>query len=156
MNQSATYIIDKAKNLSKPTDWVLVNTEILWNTEYKDNERDLPLNFGEHDGTQKQPQDTFDKILASSWNIGLTHLFNEDKIFAEKWRYRHFNDYFDNSSIQSNFHSIWIEDPIELFEYPGKYRINYKRRDNPFYSDVNLNSPFDNYRYWSTHYDRLD
>src|SRR5699024_4120560 len=58
MNQSADYIIDLARNLVKPVDWILVNTEILWNTTYNDQENDPPLNLGEHNGQYEQPQDT--------------------------------------------------------------------------------------------------
>lgn len=156
MNNSAEYIINIAKNLAKPTDWVLVNTDILWNTEYKDNERDVPLNFGEHDGTRKQPQDKSDITIASSWGIPLTHLYNSDKSLAEKWRYKHAPTFYDNSNIQAGFNDIWIIDPIEGFENPGKYRINYKRRDNPLNPNVSLADAFDSYRYWSTDYDRED
>lgn len=156
MDKSADYIINIAKNLSKPTDWVLVNTEVLWNTEYKDNERDVPLNFGEHDGTKKQPQDKSDIALANSWGLSLANRYTEDKSLAERWRYKHIPTFYDNSNIQSSFHNIWVVDPIESFENPGKYRVNYKRRDNPLYPNVIITDVFDTYRYWSTNYERLD
>lgn len=144
LNNSAQWILDKTKNLSKPTDYILVNTEILWETEYNDYERDVPLNYG---GNKD------DKAISNAWGIGLTNLYNQDKIMAEKWRYRHKNTFYDNSPIIASFDDTWIPDPIEMFDYPGLYRINYKRRDNPFYTNTNLAYPFDSYRYWSTDYD---
>ena len=155
MNKSSDWIIEKVRNLIKPVDYILVNTEVLWDTEYKDQEHDLPLNFGEHDGTQKQPQDKSDEELANAWSVGLSHLYTSEKINAEKWRYRHFNNYYDNSSVREGFHGIWIEDPVEVFPYPGLYRINYKRKDNPLHPNVDLNDVFADYRYWSTDYDPL-
>ena len=158
MNNAADYIIEIAKNLSKPVDWVLVNTEILWNTEYNDLEHDPPLNLGEHstlNTDRTQPQDLYDETLVSTWGLTLSkdNLYEGDKLLAEKWRYRHFNNYFDNSPTRVSWHARWMPDPVSVFEYPGKYRINYKRRDNPLYPSVDLSDPFDSYRYWSTDYD---
>lgn len=156
MNNSANYIISIAKQFEKPVDWILVNTEILWNTIYNDSENDPPLNLGEHNGQNAQPQDTSDIALGQSYglgNAGSTLQFSESKILAERWRYRHYNNFFDNSPVQVSWHEVWIEDPVSVFEYPGKYRINYKRRDNPLYPSVDLSDPFDSYRYWSTDYD---
>lgn len=153
MNDACDWIIEKVRNLSKPEDWILVNTEVIWETEYNDQEHDLPLNFGEHDGTKNS--DNSDILLGESWGVGLTHLYKNEKIFAEKWRYRHFNNYFDNSTIRESYHNTWIEDPITIFPNPGLYRVNYKRRDNPLYPDVNLTHNFDSYRYWSENYDRI-
>lgn len=150
----ANWIINKVKTTKEFSDWILVNTEILWETEYNDQEHDLPLNFGEHDGTKSL--DNSDVKLANLWGVGLTHLYNSEKIFAEKWRYRHFNNYFDNSPIRESFHNVWIEDPVEIFPNPGLYRINYKRRDNPLHPNTNLSDAFDEYRYWSRNYDRID
>ena len=154
MNDACDWIIDKVKDLAKPEDWYLVNTEVIWDTIYNDQEHDLPLNFGEHDGTKNQ--DISDKTLAETWGVGLTHLYKDEKIFAEKWRYRHFNNYFDNSPVRESFHNIWIEDPVEIFPNPGLYRVNYKRRDNPLHPNVSLTDAFDSYRYWSTDYDRKE
>lgn len=75
MNNAADYIIGIAKKLSKPVDWVLVNTEILWNTEYNDLEHDPPLNLGEHstlNTDRTQPQDLYDETLVSTWGLTLS------------------------------------------------------------------------------------
>lgn len=157
MNSACDWIISLVRNNSKPTQWILVNTPIVWNTTYKDSEHDLPLNFGEHDGqgeSLSDKSDTSDLTLASSWGVGLSHYFsNQDKILAEKWRYIHHYTFYDNSTREETFSNVWISDPVEIFPEPGLYRINYKRKDNPFYTDVNLANPFDEYRYWSTDYD---
>lgn len=159
MNSACDWIISLVRNNSKPTQWILVNTPIVWNTIYKDSEHDLPLNFGEHDGrgeSLSDKSDTFDLTLASSWGVGLSHYFsNQDKILAEKWRYIHHYTFYDNSTREETFSNVWISDPIEIFPEPGLYRINYKRKDNPLYTDVNLSNPFDEYRYWSTDYDPI-
>lgn len=131
-----------------------MNDEVIWETEYFDQEKDLPLNFGEHDGTKNQ--DDSDVKLTSSWGVALEHLYTSDKILAEKWRYRHFNNYFDNSTVREGFHEVWLDNPVEIFPNPGLYRINYKRKDNPFHPNVDLTHEFDNYRYWSTDYDRRE
>lgn len=154
LTNSKNYIIDIVKNLAKPENWILVNEQVYWNTLYNDQEHDLPLNLGEHDGTKNQ--DDSDVKLTNSWGVALTHLYTADKILAEKWRYRHFNNYFDNSTVRESFHTVWLDNPVEIFPNPGLYRINYKRKDNPFHPNVDLAHEFDNYRYWSTDYDKRE
>lgn len=157
MNSACDWIISLVRNKAKPTQWILINTPVTWNTIYKDSEHDLPLNFGEHDGqgtSLSDKADTSDITLASSWGKGLTYYFkNQDKILAEKWRYTHNYTFYDNATHEETFSKVWLSDPVEIFPEPGLYRINYKRKDNPFYPDVNLSNPFDEYRYWSTDYD---
>ena len=101
----------------------------------------------------KYVSDTFDIKLSNDWNYTLTKLYKVDKISAERWRYRYFPSFFDNDTGEAGFDSIWIPDPIDIFDKVGKHRVNYKRIDNPFYTDVSLTSAFHDYRYWSTHYD---
>lgn len=139
------WIEELMRQVSKPVDWVLVNEKVIWETTYNDAERDLPLNFGGNKDDIK---------IQQAWGVTLTNYYTEDKILAEKWRYRHFPQFFDNSVTLESFHNIWIEDPVEIFPNPGKYRVNYKRRDNPFYENAMITYIFDNYRYFSTDYDR--
>ena len=152
MDSACNWIINLVKNRSKPTGWILVNEPVVWLTKYNDSEHDVPLNFGEHDGNDKF-NDSADITISNAWGIGLTNLFTQDKIMAEKWRFRHNWTYYDNPTYEETFHDIWISDPVDIFPNPGLYRINYKRKDNPFYSDVLLTNPFDEYRYWSEDYD---
>lgn len=137
-------------------DWILVGTEVKWDTHYTDSERDLPLNFGEHDGTKKQPQDRNDYNLIPSYTNSMTHLYKDTKVEAERWRYRHYYTFFDNYTIREAYHGQWVPDPVEVFNSTGKFRINYKRKDNPYNPDTSLTNLFNEYRYWSAHYDRKD
>ena len=63
--------------------------------------------------------------------------------------------FFDNDLGAAGFDSIWIPDPIDIFDKTGKYRVNYKRLDNPFYTDTSLSNKLHEYRRWSTHYDKV-
>lgn len=155
MSRAASEIIKMLKNRQVQSDWVLVDSDINWTiAEWSDTtERDLPLNFGEHDGTSKYGPYDRDEIT-NNFNIVLTSLrFSEDKILAEKWRFRHFENFFDNSLGKVNYSEQWISDAPSNFNKTGKYRINYKRRDNPLYPDMSLTNVFDEYRKWSTYYD---
>lgn len=180
MNNSANYIKEIAKNFIKPSDWVLVGTQLTWDTEYKDGsmnngkpagEGDYALNYGEHNGknipsSKKQSHDNWDathdpfgKQLPST--LSITNEFRGEKILAERWRYRHYYTYFDNPTIQESYHNQWIQDPEEVFNNPGKFRINYKRLDNPLYQldnssrrDTSLTHLFAEYRRWSDNYDK--
>lgn len=145
MNSAEAWIEELLHKWSRPVDWILVGDQVQWSTSYTDTEWDLPLNFGEN---------TDDTNLLPSWGLGgLTHYYKDDKILAERWRYRHLPEYFDNSLVQEPYHDVWIEDPVEYFYNPGRFRINYKRRDNPLYTDTTMSNIFNNYRYWSTDYD---
>lgn len=146
MIKSKDYIVELCRTLSKSVSWVLVNEEVIWNTTYNDTEKDLPLNYG---GNKD------DINISNTWGMALTNYYKEDKLFAEKWRYRH-TLHFDNSTIIEPWSDTWIEDPVRIFENPGKFRINYKRRDNPLYTNTSLSSPFDSYRYFSKDYDRRE
>lgn len=156
LNKAKDWILTKVRKQENTTDWILVGTEVKWDTHYTDSERDLPLNFGEHDGTKKQPQDRNDYSLIPSYTNSMTHLYKDTKVEAERWRYRHYYTFFDNYTIREAYHSQWIPDPVEVFNSTGKFRINYKRKDNPYNPDTSLTNLFNEYRYWSTHYDRKD
>ena len=180
MNKSIIYITEIAKRFLKPSDWILVGTQLTWDTEYKDGsmnngkpagEGDYALNYGEHNGknipsSKKQSHDNWDathdpfgKQLPST--LSITNEFRGEKILAERWRYRHYYTYFDNPTIQESYHNQWIQDPEEVFNNPGKFRINYKRLDNPLYQldnssrrDTSLTHLFAEYRRWSDNYDK--
>ena len=145
MNGASDTIISLLKYVDKDTRWVLVNTPMVWETDYDDVEHDLPLNFGDN---------IFDKELADNWGITLSQLFTGDKTLAEKWRFRHIYNYYDNGTKLADFNELWIQNPVEVFTEPGLYRINYKRKDNPFYTNTDIDYAFNQYRYWSTDYDQ--
>lgn len=145
MDQSSSWIINKVTGLAKPTDWLLVNQEIIWENDYNDNEHDVPLNFGGNN---------YDSVLQSNWGISPSNRYSDDKVLAEKWRYSHNPGFYDNSTVTATFSKNWIPDPVDIFQNPGLYRVNYKRLDNPMYPDTSISNLFNNYRYWSTDYDR--
>lgn len=120
------YIITIAKKVNIFTGYVLVDDNLTWDTKYKDGENDLALNNG---------RISFDKIL------------------AERWRFTHFENYFDNSMGKNSISGIWLADAMDKASKVGLYRINYKRKDNPFYPDTSISNPFNEYRKWSTDYD---
>ena len=151
MLQAAQEIIDMLKQFQTESEWILVDSDINWTVvEWADFEQDVPLNFGEHDGTGRYGD--IDKQVSLDWGVSLTHLWTQPKILAERWRFRHFEDYFDNNLGKVNYNGAWIEDAPTSFSKTGKYRINYQRKDNPFHTDVSLSSVFDMYRKWSTNY----
>ena len=139
------FIESKLPRYDESVDWILVNTEINWDTTYSDYENDPPLNIGEHESDYE--------FLTSNGIQMPTTEYNDEKILAERWRYRHKYTYFDNEMNLVSYHNVWIEDPVTLFDNVGLYRINYKRRDNPIYPNMDLNDAFNAYRYWSTDYD---
>lgn len=151
MLQAAQEIIDMLKQFQTESEWILVDSDINWTVvEWADFEQDVPLNFGEHDGTGRYGD--IDKQVSLDWGVSLTHLWTQPKILAERWRFRHFEDYFDNNLGKVNYNGAWIEDAPTSFSKTGKYRINYQRKDNPFHTDVSLSNVFDMYRKWSTNY----
>lgn len=151
MLQAAQEIIDMLKQFQTESEWILVDSDINWRVvEWADFEQDVPLNFGEHDGTGRYGD--IDKQVSLDWGVSLTHLWTQPKILAERWRFRHFEDYFDNNLGKVNYNGAWIENAPTSFSKTGKYRINYQRKDNPFHTDVSLSNVFDMYRKWSTNY----
>lgn len=146
MDNAADYISEVLRRHNKPTQYILVGDSIIWETQYKDLEKDIPLNFGDNKD---------DGNIVTAWGIGtnLMGLFREDGILAEKWRFRHFPAFYDNDQGEASFNSQWMYKPIETFDKVGKYRINYKRKDNPFAPNASTSFEFDEYRKWSTDYD---
>lgn len=144
------FILSKIPIRNKNTDWFLLDDEIVYKTDYDDIEHDVPLNF-------LSPKEVYeisvDNKLAVMWGIATQVLYKQDKILAEKWRYRHTPNYYDNSMGIVPFNDSWIENPMHTLDKVGLYRINYKRKDNPLYKDVDIDTIFKDYRYWSTNYD---
>lgn len=138
------YILSKVPNSEQNKKWILLDSEVSWSTTYDDYEGDVPLNVLEHDT---------DKEFISKHNISITSKYTDDKILAEKWRFKHHKEIYDNDMGLISTSDLWVVNPITTFNKVGLYRINYKRKDNPLYSDVNKTNAFDNYRYWSTDYD---
>lgn len=67
-----------------------------------------------------------------------------DPWIAERWKYQHDPDHFENPMGLANYHDVFIPDPITMFDKTGLYEVEFQRRDNPK-DDIR----FDNYRLWS-------
>ena len=149
LNEAGDFIIELLREKVKPVEYVLVGDKVIWNTQYRDLEKDVPLNFG----LNKDDGD-----IVTSWGIGtsLMNRYTEDSMLAEKWRFRHFPKFYDNDNGIVTYHNVWLNEPETVFNNVGKYRINYKRKDNPFAPNFTTTHLFDEYRKWSTDYDPID
>lgn len=128
IKQISDWIISIVKQSTIPSDFILVGTRVGWETTYKDDNNDIK--FKETQG--------FDQgnLLQST-----------------KWRFRHYERYFDNSNVKEPYHDVWMTDPVEVFYRPGQFRINYKEKDNPIAPDASIDAALNQYRLWSTDYD---
>lgn len=118
----------------KPTKYVLVNEETVYNKLYED------FNGHEHwfAGGVDEEGNGIDSILSS------------------KWWYKHEPEYFLNSMGLYNLDQTWQSDEVTMFTQTGRYYVDYKVKDNSvpdaYLSDNSSNNPFDEYRYWSNNY----
>lgn len=140
------YILSKIPNTKQSKNWILLDSSIVWNVTYDDYEGDVPLNVLAHNSDTK---------FISEHGVNITSRYTDDAILAEKWRFRHNQNIYDNGMGLIPTNDLWVTSPIVTFNKVGLYRINYKRKDNPFYPDVNKTNDFDNYRYWSSDYDSV-
>lgn len=128
VDKTGDWIIEIVRRMRQSSDFVLVGSPVAWETTYSDDNADKALNDN-------------DKFNAT------------DKLQAEKWRYNHDPNWFDNKLRTEAYSNLWIKDPVSVFNNPGKFKINYKRKDNPFDPNVDLDMEFNGYRYWSQDYD---
>ena len=145
-------------NKKLPSSWILVGSNIEWNTKYDDNEHDIPFNLA----SSLHPEEFIEDIelgIDEVWTVSLFDMTFNNKIatqkvgtHVEKWRYSQQEGYYDNELGTASFSKIWIEAPVDTFDKPGLYRVNYKRKDNPL-SNNSLTDKFSDYRKWSTNYD---
>lgn len=137
------FILSKLSDEAKPSNYILVGQDVVWETQYDDSEHDVPLNFGAN---------KFDIDITKKWGIVLTNRNPSAKLTAERWRFIQHLKY-DNSLGLEGYSNTWIEQAPTNFLKPGLYRVNYKRRDNPIYPSISDSDAFANYRYWSNDYD---
>lgn len=124
----ADWIVDTVKKNNVPSDWVLVGTRVGWDTEYSDDNKDIQL--------------------------AKTSGFSKDNLIqASKWRFKHYERFYDNSQVKEPYSGVWITDPVTVFNRPGQFRINYKEKDNPLAPDRDLSAYLNQYRLWSADYD---
>ncbi|WP_243113826.1 PKD domain-containing protein [Desulfofundulus salinus] len=68
----------------------------------------------------------------------------EDPKMAERWKYSHDPNYFENSLGLAPFHEQWLPAPVYRFDKVGEFVTTFQARDNPKDDDR-----FDEYRLWS-------
>lgn len=86
-------------------------------------------------------------LLGSKISYKENYSDNEnDPLFSKAFRYYHLPNYFENSLGTISNNNSWIDSTIETFNKTGKYALNYRVQDNPLFPDLNLLSPFNNYR----------
>lgn len=115
--------------------WLLVDTPLIWNTQYSDVEDDKPLN---------------------------TKGYTGDPLNAERWRFIHNKEvlannikYTNNLGDYSNS-GKWIPKSPDSFNQTGTYSVNYKRKDYPFSSNYDASNPLNDYAYFSKDYDAVN
>jgi hypothetical protein len=67
-----------------------------------------------------------------------------DPKYAERWKYSHDPDYFENSLGLAAFNEQWLPAPVYRFDKVGEFVTTFQARDNP-----KDDSRFDEYRLWS-------
>lgn len=140
------FVLGKMPSYDSSQKWMLVDQKIHWETTYDDYEKDPPLNVFEH---TKLDTD----FLTTNGIQSTSNIYKADKILAERWRFKHNYTFYDMNSGQAHYSHNWMDNPIITFDKPGLYRVNYKRKDNPSYPNMNIADAFDSYRYWSRDYD---
>ena len=68
----------------------------------------------------------------------------DDPMIAERWKFIHDPNHFDNSNGLYNLSDVWQGSPVTRFSKVGRYEVIYQAKDSP--TDDNR---FDNYRLWS-------
>lgn len=71
--------------------------------------------------------------------------YENDPMYANRWRYTHDPNYFENSLGKDSNVDVYLLNPKTVFSKPGKYIIETQVRDNP----VDIDNRFDGYRLWS-------
>lgn len=70
--------------------------------------------------------------------------FEQDPKYAERWKYDHDPNYFENSLGRALFDGLWLDGPVKKFDKVGEFVTTFQARDNPKDDDR-----FDEYRLWS-------
>ena len=86
--------------------------------------------------------------------------WSDPSVLAQKFKYYHDENWFLNSLGEASFRSIdngkenWLNTEVTTFDKVGRYRIDYRIKDNPVPNkkDNSQANPFDEYRKWSHNY----
>lgn len=166
----------------KDTIYVLLNEEVHYNREYSDYNGDPQwlwdsVEFTDQDwvklywkylnangetvsfdyNSEDVPEDQQEKFEA--FKDKMEEFWADPSILAQKWKYYHDPNYFDNPLGYASFRSTedeenWMAKEVETFDKTGLYLIDYRIKDNPVpdQTDNSPDNPFDSYRYWSNNY----
>lgn len=154
MRDTAAYVAYLAEQNAQVTNYLLVNQGVVWETTYEDYEKDVPLNWGAHIGTNGEDKADIEFAQENNKLTPTKNYFTGESTEAERWRFTHYQTHYDNNLGKANFSDTWIDDHVNSFSQTGKYFVNYKRKDNPLTS-FNLNDAFNEFRYWSNNYDPI-
>lgn len=182
LDNSVEFIKSILLRAGKDTMYVLLNEEVAYNKEYLDYNGDPQwlwdcVEFTDQDWaklywkylTANGEEASFDYYTADvpadqqnkfeAFKEKMKTFWSDPSILAQKWKYYHDPDYFDNSLGYASFRSTdskenWMAKEIETFDKTGLYLIDYRIKDNPVpdKTDNTPDNPFDEYRYWSKNY----
>lgn len=95
----------------------------------------------------RSKEDKKDYLIVNEDEIIIDPAYSDtenDPWIAERWKYLHDPDWFENPMGLANYHDVYIPNPVIIFDKTGEYQVDMQRRDNPK-NDIR----FDNYRQWS-------
>lgn len=143
-----TFIKDILRKGNKDTMYVLVNELLNYNKIYKDFNGDPQWIWTANGNTPYLATGTAD------YDELFQQFQDNPSILAQKWKYWHDADYYDNSQGLASFDQEWMAHEVNVFDKVGMYEIDYRIKDNPVpdKSDNSTGNPFDEYRYWSADY----
>lgn len=148
LSAAEEFIKQILRNGAKDTMYVLVNERLDYNKIYKDYNGD-PQWIWTADGNTP-----YLEVGASGYDELFQQFQDNPSILAQKWKYWHDADYYDNSQGLASFDQEWMAHEVNVFDKVGVYEIDYRIKDNPVpdKSDNSTGNPFDEYRYWSSDY----
>lgn len=148
LDASEEFIKQILRNEARDTMYVLVNERLNYNKIYNDFNGD-PQWLWTADGNTP-----YLAIGAEGYDELFQQFQDNPSILAQKWKYWHDADYYDNSQGIASFDQEWMTHEVNVFDKVGMYEIDYRIKDNPVpdKSDNSTGNPFDEYRYWSSDY----
>lgn len=148
LDVSEEFIKQILRNEARDTMYVLVNERLNYNKIYNDFNGD-PQWIWTADGNTP-----YLAVGAEGYDELFQQFQDNPSILAQKWKYWHDADYYDNSQGLASFDQEWMAHEVNVFDKVGMYEIDYRIKDNPVpdKSDNSTGNPFDEYRYWSSDY----
>lgn len=182
LDNSVEFIKSILLRAGKDTIYVLLNEKVAYNKEYLDYNGDPQWLWDSVEFTDEDWVKLYWKYLnangeEASFDYNSTDVpaeyqekfeafkekmktfWADPSILAQKWKYYHDPNYFDNPLGYASFRSTedeenWMAKEVETFDKTGLYLIDYRIKDNPVpdKTDNTPDNPFDEYRDWSKNY----